>query len=158
MADTIRLVLADDHQLFRDLMRQALANHPRLQIIGEAQDTEAAIRCAQELRPDIVVMDLNMPGGGGVTATQTLRASLPDTEIIIVTGSDDDEDLIAALRPALRGTCSKPPDWPTSSSRSKPSPRARRPSLLASPPNSSRSLHGPTTRLPLLAPPALAGS
>jgi len=103
MADMIRLVLADDHQLFRDLLRRALANHPRLQIIGEAQDTQAAIRCAQELRPDIVVMDLNMPGGGGVTATQTLRASLPDTEIIIVTGSDDDEDLVAALRAGAKG-------------------------------------------------------
>jgi DNA-binding NarL/FixJ family response regulator len=103
MADTIRLVLADDHQLFRDLMRRALANHPRLKVVGEAQDTPSAIRCAQELRPDVVVMDLNMPGGGGVTATQTLRAALPDTEVIIVTGSDDDEDLIAALRAGAKG-------------------------------------------------------
>lgn len=103
MADTIRLVVADDHQLFRDLLRRALANHPRLQIVGEAQDTQAAIRCAQELRPDIVVMDLDMPGAGGVAATQILRAALPDTEIIVVTGSDDDEDLIAALRAGAKG-------------------------------------------------------
>jgi DNA-binding NarL/FixJ family response regulator len=103
MADTIRLVLADDHQLFRDLLRRALVNHPRLQIVGEAQDTQTAIRRAQELRPDIVVMDLNMPGGGGVVATQALRAALPDTEIIVVTGSDDDDDLIAALRAGAKG-------------------------------------------------------
>src|SRR4051794_4782111 len=103
MADTIRLIVADDHQLFRDLMRGALANHPRLQIVGEAQDTQATIRCALDLRPDIVVMDLDMPGGGGVEATQALRSELPDTEIIIVTGSDDDDDLVAALRAGAKG-------------------------------------------------------
>ncbi len=103
MSDKIRLVLADDHQLFRDLLHRALANHPRLQIVGQAQDTDAAIRCARELRPDIVVMDLNMPGGGGVEATQTLRAELPATDVIIVTASDDDDDLIAALRAGAKG-------------------------------------------------------
>jgi two-component system nitrate/nitrite response regulator NarL len=103
MADTIRLVLVDDHTLFRELLRRALADHPRLCVVGEADNTEAGIRCARDLQPNIVVMDLNMPGGGGVEATRVLRAELPSVDIVVVTGSENDEDLLAALRAGAKG-------------------------------------------------------
>jgi DNA-binding NarL/FixJ family response regulator len=103
MADPIRLLLADDHTLFRQLLRGALADQPRFTIVGEAQDSAEAIRQAQALKPDIVLMDLHMPGGGGVEATRVLRAQVPDIQVVVVTASEDEDDLVAALRAGARG-------------------------------------------------------
>jgi two-component system, NarL family, nitrate/nitrite response regulator NarL len=103
MADPIRLLLADDHTLFRQLLRGALADQPRFTIVGEAQDSAEAIRQAQALKPDIVLMDLHMPGGGGVEATRVLRAQVPDIRVVVVTASEDEDDLVAALRAGARG-------------------------------------------------------
>jgi two-component system, NarL family, nitrate/nitrite response regulator NarL len=103
MADPIRLLLADDHTLFRQLLRGALADQPRFSIVGEAQDSAEAIRQAKALKPDIVLMDLHMPGGGGVEATRVLRGEVPDVQVVVVTASEDADDLIAALRAGARG-------------------------------------------------------
>jgi two-component system nitrate/nitrite response regulator NarL len=103
MANPIRLLLADDHTLFRQLLRGALADQPRFAIVGEAQDSAEAIRQAHSLKPDIVLMDLHMPGGGGVDATRVLRTELPDVQVVVVTASEDEDDLIAALRAGARG-------------------------------------------------------
>ena len=103
MANPIRLLLADDHTLFRQLLRGALADQPRFAIVGEAKDSAEAIRQAHSLKPDIVLMDLHMPGGGGVEATRELRTDLPDVQVVVVTASEDEDDLIAALRAGARG-------------------------------------------------------
>src|SRR5215210_3856038 len=103
MAKPVRLLLADDHTLFRQLLRGALADQPRFAIVGEAQDSAEAIRQAHSLKPDIVLMDLHMPGGGGVEATRVLRTELPDVQVVVVTASEDEDDLIAALRAGARG-------------------------------------------------------
>jgi len=103
MANPVRLLLADDHTLFRQLLRGALADQPRFAIVGEAQDSAEAIRQAHSLKPDIVLMDLHMPGGGGVEATRVLRTELPDVQVVVVTASEDEDDLIAALRAGARG-------------------------------------------------------
>ncbi len=98
-----RLLLADDHQLFRQILRRALAGHPRFEIVGEAADADEVIRRAHELRPDMVLMDLDMPSGGGVAATRTLRAQLPEIEVVVVTGSEEKGDLHAALAAGAKG-------------------------------------------------------
>jgi two-component system nitrate/nitrite response regulator NarL len=103
MANPIRLLLADDHTLFRQLLRGALADQPRFAIVGEAKDSAEAIRQAHSLKPDIVLMDLHMPGAGGVEATRELRTALPDVQVVVVTASEDEDDLIAALRAGARG-------------------------------------------------------
>ena len=103
MAKPVRLLLADDHTLFRQLLRGALTDQPRFAIVGEAQDSAEAIRQAHSLKPDIVLMDLHMPGGGGVEATRVLRTELPDVQVVVVTASEDEDDLIAALRAGARG-------------------------------------------------------
>ncbi len=103
MADAIRLLLADDHALFRQLLRGALADNPRFEIVGEAQDTDETLRQARRLRPSIVLMDLHMPGAGGVEATRILHAEMPAVQVVVVTASEDEDDLIAALRAGARG-------------------------------------------------------
>jgi DNA-binding NarL/FixJ family response regulator len=103
MADSIRLLLADDHALFRQLLRGALADHPQFEIVGEAKDTDETLRQARRLRPGIVLMDLHMPGAGGVEATRILHGELPAVQVVVVTASEDEDDLIAALRAGARG-------------------------------------------------------
>ena len=103
MGDAIRLLLADDHQLFRQVLRRSLAGHPRFDVVGEAADTDETIRQARSLRPDMVLMDLGMPGEGGVSATRTLRAEMPALEVVVVTGSEEQEDLQAALEAGAKG-------------------------------------------------------
>ncbi len=103
MGDAIRLLLADDHTLFRQILRRSLAGHPRFEVVGEAADTDETIRQARDLRPDMVLMDLGMPGEGGVAATRTLRAEMPSVEVVVVTGSEEQEDLQAALAAGARG-------------------------------------------------------
>jgi two-component system nitrate/nitrite response regulator NarL len=103
MANPIRLLLADDHTLFRQLLRGALADQPRFAIVGEAKDSAEAIRQAHSLKPDIILMDLHMPGAGGVEATRELRTALPEVQVVVVTASEDEDDLIAALRAGARG-------------------------------------------------------
>src|SRR3954471_13027178 len=103
MQSPIRLLLADDHTLFRQIMRRSLAGHPRFEIVGEAADTDEAIRQAHALRPDMILMDLEMPGDGGVAATRTLRAQLPQVDIVVVTASEQKADLHAALAAGAKG-------------------------------------------------------
>ena len=111
MSERLRLLLADDHTLFRQGLRRLLADHPRLSIVGEAADADEAVRQARELEPDIVLMDLHMPGGGGIAATKTLRATLPNLNVLILTISEDQEDLRAALLAGANGYLLKSSDF-----------------------------------------------
>src|SRR4051812_45508088 len=111
MGSPIRLLLADDHTLFRQVLRRSLAGHARFEVVGEAADTDEAIREAHSLRPDMVLMDLEMPGDGGVAATRTLRAQMPGVEVVIVTGSEEQDDLRAALAAGAKGYVLKSSDY-----------------------------------------------
>jgi two-component system NarL family response regulator len=111
MGSPIRLLLADDHTLFRQILRRSLAGHARFEVIGEAADTNEAIRQAHSLRPDMVLMDLEMPGDGGVAATRTLRAQMPGVEVVVVTGSEEQADLRAALAAGAKGYVLKSSDY-----------------------------------------------
>ena len=99
----IRLLIADDHTLFREGMRALLGAMPDIEIAGEAADGEAAVAQAAALRPDVILMDINMPGGGGLEATRRIRAAQPGTGIIMVTMVEDDGSVFAAMRAGARG-------------------------------------------------------
>ena len=85
MATPIRLLLADDHTLFRQLLRGALSDQPRFEIVGEARDSAEAISQARALQPDIVLMDLHMPVLDGVQATQLIKQQWPAVTVIALT-------------------------------------------------------------------------
>jgi len=110
VADQIRLLLADDHGLFREGLRRLLADHPRVTVVGEAADAQEVLRRARRLQPDIVLMDVHMPGGG-IEATRTIRAELPDVQVLILTVSESEEDLMAAVRAGAKGYILKTADF-----------------------------------------------
>lgn len=110
MAERLRLLLADDHTLFRQGLRRLLADHSRLVVVGEAASAEEVLRQARALRPDIVLMDVHMPGSG-IEATRQLRAELPDIHVLVLTISEDEEDLRAALLAGANGYLLKSSDF-----------------------------------------------
>ena len=99
--DPLRVVLVDDHDLFRTGLKSLLEEHG-LQIVGEASGGEHAIRLAQELAPDVMVMDLNMPGMTGVEATRKIAGAAPLTRVVVLTISDQDGDVLDAI---VAGAC-----------------------------------------------------
>jgi DNA-binding NarL/FixJ family response regulator len=100
-AETLRVLLVDDHDLFRTGLRNLLEEQG-VQVIGEAADGQQAIRLVRELAPDVVVMDLNMPGMTGVEATRQVTSLAPLTRVVVLTISDQDEDVMNAI---LAGAC-----------------------------------------------------
>jgi DNA-binding NarL/FixJ family response regulator len=100
-AETLRVLLVDDHDLFRTGLRNLLEEQG-VQVIGEAADGQQAIRMVRELAPDVVVMDLNMPGMTGVEATRQVTSLAPLTRVVVLTISDQDEDVMNAI---LAGAC-----------------------------------------------------
>jgi DNA-binding NarL/FixJ family response regulator len=86
---SVRIVLADDHPLFLDALRCVLQSEPDMEVVGQACDGLSVQRLAQRLLPDVVCMDVNMPGASGVDATRALRQRLPQVCIIGLSGHDD---------------------------------------------------------------------
>src|SRR5436305_15280953 len=101
-ADALRVLIVDDHDLFRSGLRNLLEEESGVQIVGEAAGGHDAVRIGRELTPDVVVMDLNMPGMGGVDATRHITAVAPLTRVVMLTISDEDNDVIDAI---LAGAC-----------------------------------------------------
>ena len=99
----IRLLIADDHSVVRQGLRMFLALDPDLQIVGEASTGEEAIQLARELHPQVVLMDLLMPGIGGVAATGTIRSEMPDVEVIALTSVLEDAAVTGAIRAGAIG-------------------------------------------------------
>jgi DNA-binding NarL/FixJ family response regulator len=97
------VLLVDDHPLFLDGVRAALSGSPGIEVVGEAHDRRAALERAAALRPDVVLMDLNLPDGSGIDATREILASLPDTRVLVITMSADDDAVVAAMRAGARG-------------------------------------------------------
>ena len=100
---TIRVVIADDHPVFRDGLRALLAATPDLELVGEAADGAAVIDVVANTSPDIVVMDVRMPGLDGVEATRRLATLAPRSRVIVLTMFDDDASVFAAMRAGARG-------------------------------------------------------
>lgn len=98
----MRVLIADDHGLFRDSLKSLLEAHG-YEVAGEAGDGDEAVRRAWELKPDLVLMDLTMPGTDGLAATRRLAAELPEVKVIILTASDDEAHLFEAIKSGAKG-------------------------------------------------------
>ncbi len=99
----IRLLLVDDHTLFRQGVRTLLSSEPDLDVVGEAANGAEAIEQAAELRPDVVVMDISMPGMSCFEATRQIRKARPDTKVLYLTMYDDEDYLIEAMEVGASG-------------------------------------------------------
>lgn len=110
MGDRTRVLLADDHRLFREGVASLLERARDIELVGEAATGEEAVRLAEELLPDVVLMDLKMPGIGGIEATRSIVGRTPHTGVIVVTMFEDDESVFAALKAGARGYVLKDAD------------------------------------------------
>jgi DNA-binding NarL/FixJ family response regulator len=106
----VRVLIVDDHPLFRDGLRTALHGVADVEVVGEAGTAPDAVGAAARLRPDVVVMDLDLPGGGGVTATRELLAVAPGTAVLVLSMLSGDDAVFAAMRAGARGYLLKDAD------------------------------------------------
>jgi two-component system, NarL family, response regulator LiaR len=99
----IRVLIADDHSVVRRGLRMFLSDDAELEVVGEARDGAEAVEQARALRPDVVLMDLLMPGMDGIAATGVIRGELPDTEVIALTSVLEDASVVGAVRAGAIG-------------------------------------------------------
>lgn len=99
----IGVLVADDHPVFRRGMRAILGAEPDTELVGEATDGEEAVARALELRPDVILMDLNMPNVNGIEATRRILEANPETAILMLTMFEDDKSILAAMRAGAHG-------------------------------------------------------
>lgn len=102
-SEPLRILLVDDHPLVRSGLRALLASMPEMRVVGEAPNGEEAIAQAAELQPDIILMDLNMPGINGIEATRRIVQTSPRIGILALTMLEDDASVFAAMRAGARG-------------------------------------------------------
>ena len=98
-----RIVIVDDHPVFREGLAGTLAADPALTVVATCSDGAEAVATAQQLQPDVVVMDLHMPGLGGIEATRQIAAASPHIAVLVVSMLDDEDSVFAAVRAGARG-------------------------------------------------------
>jgi DNA-binding NarL/FixJ family response regulator len=103
----VRVLIADDHRLFAEALRAVLSADERIEVVGLADSGEDAIRKADELDPDVILMDISMPGVDGVEATRRILADRDDCRVLMVTGSDARQDVDAARAAGASGYMTK---------------------------------------------------
>jgi DNA-binding NarL/FixJ family response regulator len=99
----IRVLVADDHPLFRNGIVNSLASLADIELVGEAADGDLAVTLTVELQPDVVLMDLQMPGRSGIEATRELSRRAPEVKVLVLTMFEDDDSVFAAMRAGARG-------------------------------------------------------
>lgn len=99
----VRVLLADDHGLFREGLSGIISSQPDMEVVGEANDGLEAIVKARELKPDLVLMDIQMPDCDGLEATRVIKKEIPDTIIVVLTVRDDEELLFDAIKFGAQG-------------------------------------------------------
>lgn len=97
------MLIADDHALVREGTKQLLQQHPDLKVVGEAADGEEAVELATRLQPDIVLMDIAMPGTNGIEATRRIKKTNPATSVLVLTAYDDEQYIYALLDAGAAG-------------------------------------------------------
>jgi two-component system nitrate/nitrite response regulator NarL len=100
---SIRLLIVDNHTLFRQGLVSLLESEPGFNVVGEAGSGEEALQMARQLQPDVVLMDVKMPGIGGVEATRRLLELMPSARVLMLTVSEEEESLFAAIHAGARG-------------------------------------------------------
>ena len=103
MNEPIRIVIADDHPLFREGVFHSLASEAGLAVVGQAESGEEALRLAIDLLPDVVLLDVGMPGWGGLATVEKLSQACPVTKVVMLTVFDDEDRLLAAFKAGARG-------------------------------------------------------
>jgi two-component system NarL family response regulator len=103
VAEPIRVLIADDHDRFRRGLRMVLEADEDIEVVAEAANGEEAVARVEELAPDVVLMDVRMPHQNGIEATRTIRGAFPSTRIVMLTVSDDEDDLFDAVKAGANG-------------------------------------------------------
>jgi DNA-binding NarL/FixJ family response regulator len=103
MDDVIRILIADDHTLFREGLVALMDSVPEIEVVATAEDGHQAIESADKLQPDVILMDLQMPGINGIEATRQIIQTSPHIGVIVVTMFEDDDSVFAAMRAGARG-------------------------------------------------------
>jgi two-component system response regulator DevR len=98
-----RVLLVDDHEVVRLGLMTLINDQPNMQVVGEAGTTAEAVRAVERLQPDVVLMDIRMPGEGGIEATQQIAARFPATKVVMLTSFADDELIVRAIRAGAAG-------------------------------------------------------
>lgn len=101
--ERLRILLVDDHDLFRKGIGRLIDSQPDLEVVGEAQDGREALEKAKGLEPDVILMDIEMPQWNGVEATRRIKLERPAINVVMLTVSDEDENLFAAIRAGASG-------------------------------------------------------
>jgi len=101
--ETLRVLVADDHPMFRDGLRALLASTPDTELVGEATSGEEVVSLATRLQPDVILMDVQMPGVDGIEATRRIVQDSPHVRVLVVTMFEDDATVFAAMRAGARG-------------------------------------------------------
>src|SRR5687767_9061538 len=102
-SESITVVIADDHALFRRGLTMVLESEPDIEVVGEANDGHEVVTLAEKYMPDLVLMDVRMPGRGGIDAAQAIKDAVPHTKILMLTISDEEEDLYDAIKVGASG-------------------------------------------------------
>ena len=100
--ESIRIVVVDDHPLFREGVTRALARYPDIEVVGEGCSADEALSLARDLKPEIMLLDISMPGGG-VSATHAITSAYPVIRIIMLTVSEHEDDVLGSLKAGARG-------------------------------------------------------
>ena len=103
MEDTVRVLIADDHPLFREGMRGRLDRVADVAVVGEAASGDEAVELAHKLEPDVILMDIKMPGLNGIEATREIQRANPQIGILVLTMFEDDDSVFAAMRAGAKG-------------------------------------------------------
>ncbi len=99
----VRILLVDDHTIVRLGLKTLIGDQPDLEVVGEASTAAEAVRAAERLRPDVVLMDIRMPGEGGIEATRQITARFPQSKVVMLTSFADDELVVRAIRAGAVG-------------------------------------------------------